>query len=134
MSHALKGLVAKHKEFAEEVGLDLVAEEESPEFGGSACLKYSNGVVSLMVTKSREGISYYCADGEWRGDNWYSMDIIWNHLRQNVEYRKMKSVGHFSFLKDNFSQIVAIFQPSKKEQTASGLHNLELSRSKKLCG
>jgi hypothetical protein len=87
-----------------------------------------------MVTKSRDGISYYCTDGEWRGENWYSMDIIWNHLKQNVVYQKMKGVGHFSFFQENFAQIDAIFRSSEKEQTASALHGLELSRSKRLFG
>ncbi len=55
MSDLADRLAAMHKDFAESAGLDLMAAEYSPEFGGSVCLKYSDGAVSVMVTKSRDG-------------------------------------------------------------------------------
>ncbi len=134
MRNLLDGLIDKHKSFAEKASLSLVAEKYSPEFGGSACLIYSDGEVSLMITKSRDGVIYDCGAGEWQSDNWYSMDIIWNYLNHNAEYRKMKNSNHFSFFQESFPQIAELFRSSEKDRTARELKKLELSRSKKLFG
>jgi hypothetical protein len=134
MRACLDRLIDNHRILAEKAGLSLVAEKYSPEFGGVACLIYTDGIVSLMVNKSRDGISYDCGNGEWQNDKWYSLDIIWNYLEQNSEYRKMNISNHFTFLQENFARIAEVFQSSEKVLTARKLHDLEISRSKKLFG
>lgn len=127
-------LARQHQSFAERTNLQLVAKEQTPEFGGSACLVYSDGTVSVMITKSRDGVNYLCTDGNWQSGCWHSVDILWNHLRQNAKYRNMKRVNELHFLEENFTQIADIFQPAKRSRTAQELHQLELSRSKLLFG
>lgn len=134
MNDFLNKLEDKYKDLTPEFNLTLVAKGCSPEFGGSAFLIYCDDVVSLMITKSRDGIICYCSDGDWQNDNWYSMDIIWNYLKRNPEYRKMKTENHFSFFKENFNQIANIFQQDEKDHATKELHKLELSRSKTLFG
>ena len=130
----LERLIEKHHILVEDFGLSLEVKESLPDFGGSACLKYQTQNLSIMVTKSRDGVGYDIGNGDLSSDNWYSIDILWNYLQANDEYKKVKSISQFGFIKDNMEWLKEIFKPSNKANTEDQLYKLELKRSKKLFG
>lgn len=134
MNDFIKRLIEKHEGFAREVGLEISEHEYSEEFGGSGSLKYQGETVSLLVTKSRDGLSYYVGAGDCANDDWFSVDVLWNLLQGNDQYRNMKSVNQLVFIKENFEDISGAFSVDRTGQTKEKLHLLEKSRSKKLFG
>jgi hypothetical protein len=134
MHDVVDKLVIQHKELADHANLVLANKEYFPEFGGSVCLKYTNGTFSLMITKGRDGIGYYVGNGNVHSDNWYSIDIIWNKLKNNHSYQKMKTSSVRSVVHDNFNELIKMFSQNEREKTEERLHELEKSRSEKLLG
>lgn len=134
MSEVVDKLIEKHETFADREGLQLLSKEHSPEFGGSVCLKYQNDRISLMITKSRDGICYDLGPGVRNNQKWYSVDIVWNLLVGNDRYRKMKNGNPFSYIQESVGVLGDLFSEEKRELTLSKLHQLEVSRSKVLFG
>ena len=134
MNDVVKNLIKKHHDFAEKQGFYLVSEEYSPEFGGTVCLKYQNDGISLMVSKSRDGLCYDVGPSVPENVNWYSVDILWNFLNKHDDYKKMKQNTGLSYIQDNYEEISLAFADRQRELTLEKLHQLEISRSKKLFG
>lgn len=130
----LEKFIEKHHVLVEDFGLTLESTESVPDFGGSACLKYLGQNLSVMVTKSRDGVGYDVGNGDLSSNSWYSVDILWNHLQGNDEYKKVKSISQLGFIKDNIEWLKEIFGPSNQANTEAQLYKLELNRSKKLFG
>lgn len=130
----LDKLVEKHKSLVEKFDFDLEVKEWLPEFGGSVCLKYRSENLSVMVTNGRDGIGYDLGNGDLAEGNWYSIDILWNYLQGNDEYKKMKSVNEFDFIKERIEWLREVFSSPNQAEIEARLHQLELSRSKRLIG
>ncbi|QDU49583.1 hypothetical protein [Gimesia panareensis] len=130
----LDQLVAKHRCLVENFGFDLEVKKWFPYFGGSVCLKYRSESLSVLVTKGRDGIGYDVGNGDSAKEYWYSIDILWNYLQGNDEYKKMEPNHEFDFITEQIEWLREVFSSANQAETEARLHELELSRSRILFG
>ena len=132
----LDKFVEQHKSLVENFDFDLELKEWAPDFGGSVCLKYRRESLAVMVTKSRDGVNYDVGNADLAKEHWYGIDILWNYLLGNDEYKKMKRhrISQFDFIKDHVEWLIEVFSPANQAETKARLHKLERGRSKWLFG
>ncbi|OWU65928.1 MAG: hypothetical protein CBB60_002165 [Armatimonadetes bacterium Cent15-Ar3] len=118
-----------------DLGCRFVDSQCSKSFGGDALLILASDKVRFRFVRDR-GQLFADFQGPTAGtdDEWFSIDIVRKHLTGESEYHSEMNPENIAFLKERFSEIEGLFQPSSLTATRKQLHKLEAERAKRLFG
>lgn len=133
MEYITELLKENHEVFTKELGFEIQDYDYSPEFGGSTYIIYVKNTLSLLVTKSRDGIIYKLGGGpNLKKRNWFSLNIMRHFLKNMETYKKLKPVNPIKFISENINEFENAFSKKNLDFSVAKLNDLKRKRAKKL--